>query len=191
MAFFTHFCKKCSVFFTFLLLTSFSFAATSSIDIKNADLIPYDDFYSLDAEIEITLDESLIEAVNKGVPLNFLVEFQVVSPRKYWFDDEIETKSINAMLSYYALTKQYLVTRGKHQKSFETLAEAVEELGLMHGWRVLNKSMVEKNEAYNAALLMRLDQTKLPKAIQVEAIGSEKWSLSSTKFEWSLKDIQK
>jgi hypothetical protein len=37
---------------------------------------------------------------------------------------------------------------------------------------------------------VRLDQTKLPKAIQVDAISSEKWNLTSQKFEWTLKDLK-
>jgi hypothetical protein len=88
------------------------------------------------------------------------------------------------------LTKQYLVNRGVHQKSFETLSEAKQELAQIVDWKVLEKSLLEKNEVYNAALLIRLDQTKLPKAIQVDTIASEKWNLTSQKFEWALKDIK-
>ena len=47
---------------------------------------------------------------------------------------------------------------------------------------MVEKSLLEKNEVYNAALLIRLDQTKLPKAIQVDTIASEKWNLSFTKI---------
>ena len=56
----------------------------------------------------------------------------------------------------------------------------------LEDWKVVEKSLLDKNEAYRAALLIRLDQSKLPKAIQVEAISSEKWNLTSEKFEWTL-----
>jgi hypothetical protein len=194
-AFFTRYCKRLNYLFSlglFLLLgvTTLTFAAASSINIKSAELQLQEDYYSLSADAEFSFDNEIEEAINKGVPLNFLVEFQIVSPRKYWFDDEIVTTSQNVTLSYHALTRQYLVNRGAHQKSFETLSEAKQELAELSDWKVVEKSLIEKNEVYNAALLIRLDQTKLPKAIQVDTIASEKWNLNSQKFEWALKDIK-
>ena len=194
MDFFTRCYKKTS--FVCLLALFFgtvtlAFAATSSIVIKSAELQAEDEYYSLSADVTIDFDNEIEEAINKGVPLDFLIEFQIVSPRKYWFDDEIITASKNITLSYHALTKQYLVYSGDHQKSFETLSEAKQELAELSDWKVAEKSLLEKNENYHAALLIRLDQTKLPKAIQVDAIASEKWSLSSQKYVWQLKDLGK
>ena len=176
-----------SFFVSLLLSSSMVFAATNSITIKQADLQLIDDFYLLNAEISIDFDAEIEEAINKGVPLHFLIEFQVVSPRKYWFDDEIITTTNRVVLSYHALTKQYLVNRETHQKSFETLDEAVDELLQLTDLKVFEKVLIEKDANYKAALLMRLDQTKLPKAIQVDAIASEKWNITSQKYEWPLK----
>ena len=78
--------------------------------------------------------------------------------------------------------------RGGHQQSFETINEATHELVELNDWKVFDKSLLEKPEVYKAALLIRLDQTKLPKAIQVDTISSEKWNLTSQKFEWTLKE---
>lgn len=198
MVFFTHCFKKpnlkkisryaCSSI-VFLLLNTASVAfAASSININYAELQPLDDSYALSADIDIDFDNAIEEAVNKGVPLHFLIEFQVVKPWKYWFDDEIVTVSRSVTLSYHALSRQYLVNHGEHQKSFETLDEAKDALMQINNWKVMDKSLIEKSEAYNAALLVRLDQSKLPKAIQVDAIGSEKWNLTSQKYEWALKE---
>jgi Domain of unknown function (DUF4390) len=173
-----------------LLLGSASLAfASSAIQIKTAELHAQDDFYSLTADVDMSLDKDIEEAVNKGVPLNFVVEFQIVSPRQYWFDDEVVTATQNITLSYHALTRQYLVNRGKHQQSFESLAEATKDLASISEWKVVDKSLLDKAEVYRAALLIRLDQNKLPKAIQVDAISSEKWNLTSEKFEWTLKEL--
>jgi hypothetical protein len=191
-AYFTRCYKSTSIA---LLVISATFAfmgnafAGNNIQIKSAVLNAHDDFYSLSADVEMRLDSDIEEAVNKGVPLNFVVEFQIVSPRQYWFDDEVVTTSQNITLSYHALTRQYLVNRGKHQQSFESLNEAVRDLANVSEWKVADKSLLVKGETYNAALLIRLDQNKLPKAIQVDAIASEKWNLSSEKFEWALKDL--
>ena len=169
-------------------MTSFAFAAGSSINIKNAELELQDDYYGLNADVDMSFDKEIEEAINKGVPLNFLIEFQIVSPRKYWFDDEIVTTTQSVSLSYHALSRQYLVNRGVHQQSFASLSEAMHELVTLNDWKVVDKSALEKSEIYKAALLIRLDQAKLPKAIQVDSIASEKWSISSQKFEWVLKE---
>ena len=203
MVFFTHFFKKLnlklnpkkithfirlSTAFLLLNVASQAFAA-SSIIINQAELQPLDNFYALNADVDIDFDDAIEEAVNKGVALHFLIEFQVVKPWKYWFDDEIVTTSNSVSLSYHALSRQYLVNHGMHQKSFETLYEAKDALLEISNWKVLDKSLIEKGEIYNAALLIRLDQSKLPKAIQVDAIGSDKWNLTSQKYEWALKDL--
>lgn len=194
MVFFMRYFKRLNCLFSsglfLLLLCATSLVhAGSSINIKEADLQAQEDYYTLDADVEINFDKEIEEAVNKGVPLNFLLEFQIVSPRKYWFDDEIVTTSQNVTLSYHALTKQYLVNRAGHQNSFETLSEAKQELAELSDWKVAEKSLLAKGEVYKAALLIRLDQTKLPKAIQLDAISTEKWNLTSQKFEWILKEL--
>ena len=188
-AFFMRFYKKISLLLLLLGAYTLVLAASSSIYIKNAELQPQDDYYTLNADLDISFDDEIEEAINKGVPLNFLIEFQIVSPRKYWFDNEIVAISQSVILSYHALSRQYLVNRGLHQKSFESLSEAKLELAQIRDWKVIDKTQIEKNGNYKAVLLFRLDQSKLPKAIQVDTIGSEKWNLASQKFEWVLKEL--
>lgn len=183
-----HFCKKLSLLLLLTCVTSLAFAEGSSIDVKSAELELQDNYYGLNADVDISFDKEIEEAINKGVPLNFLIEFQIVSPRKYWFDDEIVTASQTVSLSYHALSRQYLVNRAGHQQSFASLDEAMHALVELNEWKVVDRALLEKPEVYKAALLIRLDQTKLPKAIQVDAIASEKWNLSSQKFEWTLKE---
>ncbi len=187
MVYFTRCCKSFSVLL-FLTSTSLAFAG-NAILIKTAELYAHEDFYSLAIDVDMRLDKEIEEAVNKGVPLNFIVEFQIFSPQEYWFDDEVVTTTQNITLRYHALTRQYLVNRDKHQQTFESLNEALNDVASFNEWKVADKSLLEKNEVYMAALLIRLDQSKLPKAIQVDAIGSEKWSLASEKFEWALKEL--
>lgn len=182
------FCKKISLFFALMLACVCVFAAPNGIVIKTAELVSSEENYKLGADIEVSFDESIEEAVNKGVPLNFLLEFQVVKPRSYWFDKEIVTTTTNFTLSYHALSRQYLVSHNGRQTSYETLSEAKLELEQIDDWKVLEKAQLEKGATYKAVLLVRLDQSKLPKALQVDAIGSESWDLKSQKFEWDLKE---
>lgn len=194
MDFFTRFCRKIKskgytgllgAFILLFVIFSSAWASNNLLNIKTADLVPLDDYYALNANFEINFSAQVEEAINKGVPLTFLIEFQVVSPRKYWFDDEIATTSTNVTLSYHALSRQYLVTRNVHQQSFTSLQEAKEALSHLHEWTVFEKALLKKGENYDAALRIRLDQSQLPKPLQVEAIGSDHWNMVSPRYRWT------
>lgn len=179
---------RCFRKFSLLLLAlvcSFALQAwAEGIQVKNAALVPVDNNYQLDADFEIDFSPEAEAALNKGVQLSFLIEFQLVMPRKYWFDDEITTKTQLIHLQYHALSRQYLINVGEHQKSFSTLDEAVDELSRLRDWDVLDKSEIDKNESYVANLRFRLDHSRLPKALQVEALSSEKWTMVSERYRW-------
>lgn len=164
---------------------TFVWATASSLHIKMAELTLVEETYHLNADFDVDFSDEVQEALNKGVPLNFLVEFQIVSPRHYWFDDEIVTVSSRVTLSYHALSRQYLLNRNNHQLSFSTLQEAKEEFSHLHDWQVVEKSLLKKGEIYQAALRIRLDQSKLPKPLQVDALSSEDWNMVSERYRWT------
>lgn len=164
-------------------------ANTSSIVIKGAELTLEGEVYKLNADLEIELDEKIREAINKGVSVEFLYMFELVSPRTFWFDKEIVSTSTSISVSYHALSRQYLVNQSGRQTSHEILSEAMIELIQLYDWKVLDHFKIKSDSEYKASLRVKLDKTKLPKAMQVEAIGSEDWNLASEKFEWAPKDL--
>jgi hypothetical protein len=185
---FTRYYKKINVtviFLSLLFLVTAASASDSRLIIKSAELVSSDEQYLLNADFELNLSEEVEDALNRGVQLNFLVEFQLTSPRKYWFDDEIITVTNNVALSYHALSRQYLINRNKHQQSFVNLAEAKAEFTRLREWKVFDKSLLKDDETYLAALRVRLDQSKLPKPIQVDALGSEQWNMISQRYRWT------
>jgi hypothetical protein len=183
-----HYWKRCSWIAFGLISMCFLMSANAraeGIDVKNAELVAVGEAYQLNADFGIEVSPDVEEALNKGVPLNFLVEFQLVQPRRYWFDDEITSATQRIRLSYHALTRQYLINLPGHQRAFATLAEALEELSKVRDWIVIEKTQVTKGENYQAMLRIRLDHSRLPKALQVEAIGSDKWNLVSERYRWT------
>ncbi len=186
-AFSMHFCKKIKYFIFALGLLLFADAALatgSSLRIRSANLITYENEVLLNADAEINLGTEMEKAILKGFTFNFLIEFQLFAPRKYWFDDEVATTVQQVSLSYHALSRQYIVMRNDQQRTYSSLDAAIEDLSVIQDLKVFEKSDVEKGESYTAVLLMRLDHKKLPKALQVEGMGSNDWKMSSQRFEW-------
>jgi hypothetical protein len=105
---FTPYCRKperwisslASLSFGLFLLSLFtlSWAASSNLNIKSAELVPLENVYALNANFEINFSKEVEEALNKGVQLDFLIEFQIVSPSTYWFDDEIKSTSMHVTM---------------------------------------------------------------------------------------------
>ena len=48
---------------------------------------------------------------------------------------------------------------------------------------------VDPQDVYLAALRLRLDPSQLPKPLQIDALGSSDWNLSSDWYRWTLKQI--
>ncbi len=186
---FMRYYKKTNGLLCLLFIVLFSvplvWAATSNLSIKSAELVAADEAYLLNAEFELNLSGAAEDAVNKGVPLNFLIEFQLTSPRRYWFDDEIVTITSEVTVSYHALLRQYLINRDDHQQSFASLQEAKAEFVHLRDWQVFEKDLLQKGDTYQAALRIRLDQSKLPKPLQVDALGSEDWNMVSERHRWT------
>ncbi len=189
MVSFMRYCKKVSLFLALLMLCLQAVAGSGSIVIKNADLSLQGDAYKLNADLEIKLDEQIEEAISKGVSVTFLYEFALFKSRSFWFDKEITKVSTSITVSYHALSRQYLVSQSGRQTSHEILSEAMIELVQLYDWKVLEKANVESGETYLATLDVKLDQTKLPKVIQVENIGTEDWKLVAKQYEWIPKSL--
>ena len=183
-AFITHCCKKFSLCLLVVGLVASSAVLAAGITVEHAELTAAEEAYVLNAEFNVDLNAEVEEAINKGVALNFLIEFVLMEPHRYWFDEEMSSASRMIRLSYHALSRQYLINVGGHQATFQTLPEAVQSLGRLQDWPVVEKSQLKKGTPYYAMLRMRLDHGSLPKPLQVSAIGSEKWDLISERYRW-------
>lgn len=189
MAFITPFSPKSS-FLRLLAIMLFcltaSVRAETGIQVKTAELDMVDEVYQLKADFELNFSQAVEDALNKGVPLNFVVEFELNRPRWYWLDESISSVQRQMRISYHALTKQYRLQQNEQQKSFATLAELKSELGHIEGWRVVERAQLRKRYSYEARLRMKLDASLLPKPLQVNALASKDWSLESEWFQWIL-----
>jgi len=166
-------------------LAGLAWANPNTLQIISAELVAVDDSYAVNAQLDINFNTEVEDALNKGIPLTFLVEFQLYIPHRYWFDDEVVSTSNQVTLSYHALSRQYLINQGNHQQTFATILEAKEEFTNIHDWLVFEKSLLKKDKNYRARLSVRLDQSKLPKPLQVEAMSSENWKMVSQRFMWT------
>jgi hypothetical protein len=158
------------------------------IHVKSAELVPGDNGFALDANYEISLTPTLEEALVRGLTLNFVTDFELVYPRWWTFNlwnGGVTDFRIRHKLSYNALTRQYRLSFGSLHQNFGTLGEALAVLGRVRRPGAVPSSEVQRGTVYEAALRLRLDTSRLPKPLQIDALASRDWNLTSDWYRWT------
>jgi uncharacterized protein DUF4390 len=154
-------------------------ARAQEIEVHNVQLVAAEEGIVLNADFAFDFAPRLAEMVANGVPLYFVVEFELTRPRWWWFDEKAAAKRIQLRLSYHALSRQYRLSTGLLQQQFATLEEALHVLRRIRSWQVVDRPAVLADATYEAALRMRLDTTLLPKPFQLSALTSRELNLES------------
>ncbi len=161
-------------------------ALAEGITPVRAEVVAGDDGYHLDAEFDIKFSPGLEEAVNRGVVLHFVVEFELTKPRWFWFDEKPVQLSQTYRISYTPLLRQYRLSSGSAYQNFSRFDDVVRALSGVRAWPVADRGALRKEGGYQAAIRMRLDTTQLPKPFQLNAVASRDWNLASDWYRWTV-----
>jgi hypothetical protein len=163
----------------FAVLTASFPARADEIEVTDVRLAATDDGLVLAADFAFDLNARLAEAVTNGIPLYFVVEFELTRPRWYWFDEKAATKRLQLRLSYHALSRHYRLSTGPLQQTYPTLEAALNVLRRVRNWQVVDRATALADANYEAAVRMRVDSSLLPKPFQISAITSREFNLES------------
>jgi Domain of unknown function (DUF4390) len=190
MVFSTPFWKKfdlAALLLAFALAVPAQLAAqTYGIEVRRATVTTAEDHYLLEADIDIVLSPPLEDALHKGIALYFLLEFEMVRSRWYWFNDKAVSRQQQYRLQFNALTRQYRIGAGGFYQNFPTLNEALLVMTRVRRREDLEPGALSKGTNYIAGLRLRLDTSQLPKPFNLNALGSREWSLGSDWVRWTV-----
>src|SRR5262245_6101082 len=124
---------RLSALMSALALCCATAASAQPILVNNAGMEISETRYVLNADFHLDLSGPLLEALNNGVSLGFLVEFELTRPRWYWFDEKTVSEKLELRLSYLTLAQQYRLSSGSLYQNFSSLNEALAALGRVHG----------------------------------------------------------
>lgn len=144
--------------------------------------------WDLDARFEFTLNNSLTDAVSKGIPLYFTTEFTLTRPRWYWLDAQPVSTSQSVRLSFQPLTREYRISSGGGlHLSVASLEQALAVIKHVTSWHVIDRHQVDPGQSYVAAVRMELDMAQMPKPFQIDAVNNRDWDLTSdwTRFNFN------
>ncbi|HZP88129.1 MAG TPA: DUF4390 domain-containing protein [Burkholderiales bacterium] len=164
--------------------------AVEGIHIRSADFVPVENGYALEANFDIGLTTTLEDALVRGLTLVFTTEFELFYPRWWTFnvwDKTVTERRIEHRLSYNALTRQYRLSSGALHQSFDTVNAALAVLGRVRINPAVRSKDLEDDKVYTAVLRLHLDKARLPKPLQVDALASHDWDLSSDWYRWTFR----
>lgn len=156
-------------------------ASADVIPVKRAELRVDDGEVHLNAEFDLSLNATLEEALQKGVPLYFVLEVEVTRPRWYWLDEKVLAMSTTWRVSYAPLAQAYRVSTGLISQTAASIAEVERLIGRVTSRAIARTADLAPGVRYDAAVRLRLDVNQLPKPFQVDALASREWQLAS---EW-------
>jgi ribosomal protein L29 len=178
--------RQALVLFALAFLLPFTTASAEGIAVTTAAIESGEDGLQLNADFDLQISQRLEEAVTRGVPLYFVVEFELSRPRWYWFDEKPVKLSQTYKITYTPLLRQYRLSVGNLYQNFTRFDEVKRVLARVRGWHVADKGAFKKEGLYQANLRMRLDTGQLPKPFQLNAVASTDWALSSEWHRWTI-----
>lgn len=140
--------------------------------------------WALSADFDVVLSRKLQEALDKGLPLKFAVDFRLLKPRWYWADEESIEVSYPVTLSYHALTRNYRLVTPNNTLNTPSFKDALDAMSHVKNWTVIPADRIRWGQSYRAQVRLRLDVNELPKPFQISALVSSQWDLSSDWVEF-------
>ncbi len=167
-----------------LLLISTAVSA-ESFTIESAQVSPIGNGFVLNAKIKYPLTPRIKEAIDNGVPIIFIQQFEIIESLpllgKYWqWSETLWASDIRYQLRYHALTELYILVDmdTRHQRNYSSLSVALDALGTV---KQLGLPPEHLTDTDNLILQVRsgLDLNALPTPMRPGALISSKWQLTS------------
>jgi hypothetical protein len=169
------------------LLAFLAFIPASAADgrITDAEIVPSEEGYVLNADFDFELNSKLTDALAHGVALHFIAELRVERPRWYWFDKTVASRRVEYRLYYHAITRRYRLNVGSLHWSFEKLEDAVHIMQHIRHWFVAPAEAFISGVRHEVELRFFHDTSQLPKLFQLSAIANGSWEVNTGWMEWT------
>ena len=141
---------------------------------------------SISSRFQTDLPDQLKDALQQGVPLEFLLAYQLEKPTLAAYRFRVtqlisNENTVGYKLSYHPLTRRYRITVGTFSTEYNSLQTALKAVGAIANWSVLEAGTLSDTPQYEVKVNVRLSlsTTKLPKPFPINALTSRNWALDS------------
>jgi hypothetical protein len=143
---------------------------------------------------------ALLDALQRGVPMTFIMQAQVLQPRWYWWDKSLYTTTRIKRLAYQPLTRQWRIsastsdageagnaagtaagiaagTAALHQ-NVDDLDTALALISRAKHWRVASSAVLGDAQDLSVRFSFKLDLSALPRPFQIGINDNPDWDLN-------------
>jgi len=164
-----------------LLICGLALAGTGAAHAQGVELAQLqttraDGALNLDFVARVNLPRAVEDALQRGVPIYFVAEAQLLRNRWYWRDERVSRVSRSWRLAYQPLTSAWRVSLGGLNQTFPSLAEALANVSRSGGWKLADLSQLDE-KGYYLEFSYRLDSTQLPGPMQFGLGGQGDWAV--------------
>jgi Domain of unknown function (DUF4390) len=154
---------------------------------KNVRINKDESGWLFSAQLQFSLSAAVLDALDKGVPIHFLAEAEVMRDRWYWYDKKVLGKQRAYRLVYQPLMRRWRLsiaqdgansTANNLVQNFETLEDALRSIGSIGRWKIAELDDVKADADHYVNLRFKLDTTQLPRPFQIGALTQSDWDLS-------------
>ena len=157
----------------------------SEVNLSNFKIENNADGQELFFEQDISINNNLFQAIQKGIPLKFDINIKVTNFKKFWFNEIIFDDKFSFEIKYRNLLKKYQLKNieGKY-KYFSDIEKLKENINLIK----INLGHLVSSENTLIEVRVILDSNQLPKPLQINR-RNDTWDVSSGTYAMKVKEI--
>jgi Domain of unknown function (DUF4390) len=159
--------------------------ATPAIQIESAD----ERTLAINSRLTLALNPATEEALHNGVPLEIVIDLELLRHRWWWTNRLITDITLRRRLSFHALSRQYLVSSlvvKQRAESFGSLDLALAHAGNLSRleFALPSNKQILPGARHLLRLRARLDIEALPTVMRPLAYASPSWRLGTGWTTW-------
>ena len=157
-------------------------------EVRSASTQLFAGVHILDARLQLVQSSEALNALNSGVPLTIELQMQVIRVRRFYIDAIDAELAVRFELEYRPLSQRYIVRNlnSGDQDTFATLYSALNNLGRVQGFPVIDEALLTPNKVYRVRLRALLNTQQYPAPLRLLFFWRDQWQLKSEWFEWLL-----
>ena len=163
----------------------------SKIAVDNVRLTENLSTVKLTGDVSVELENTIIEALKKGVPLQFSSEFRIFKA-SFFGTANLFRRNRRAVLEYHGITRRFSVILDGETSSayYESLTEALAACLSIKDWIFFPREILpEDMEEITIQVRLMLDDEALPRPLSIVASSDESWQLSSGWIDIHVEDL--
>ena len=181
-------------FVVLLACVLFIRGAGADFVVRDVDVRFVDDALLITTTLDMSFSSRAEEALNKGIPLDVLIDLALVEHRRFLWDRVVTDRTLHRRIQYHALSGQYLVSSADigadEFARFPTAQAALAYAGALNELDIPlpKKKDINPNLHYWLKLRVQLDIEALPSPMRPLAYVTPSWHHNTG---WVRREVQR